>query len=517
VLARLLWIGVTCAAAAALLTQTHLQRTNTLHRNGAWKSGKLELALGVHGAVSFLLSRRPLRLDRLHPGTWHGYQEVLHQEPLAARRLEAGFRIPDASYLTFLLRRTAEGFEGVRLSRHPAFPSACLQGRVEGAFTERVPLPLASPGAGQHRLRLEREEAGVTVLLDGRRVGRCASPDPSPLPARFGVRGADDDWSRVDWISARGADGRRVEESFANRRGAAAVFAVCLVAVGALALGAALLARHRGGPEAPRPEVAALLASGVALVIVALLWATDAFYLSKQYPRNLDLAGFGYETSIEGPDAVAARMREAAAVPKPANTRRLLVVGTSQAWGAGARRPEDHFVRRLGRALDAAAPDGVRVETHPLAVSGARALHMLRLTEREGLAWRPDAMALDLSNNDRVRHGFGDALEGFVDLAREHDDIHLVFIPEPNAIEDAEGVRALRERHAEMERVAAEHGIPVVPVHEWLAERADTGFLWWDDVHLTSWGQALLAERLFEKRAVLLPGLFGAEAQRPAP
>jgi lysophospholipase L1-like esterase len=41
----------------------------------------------------------------------------------------------------------------------------------------------------------------------------------------------------------------------------------------------------------------------------------------------------------------------------------------------------------------------------------------------------------------------------------------------------------------------------VVEVHEPLVAERDGGFLWWDRVHLTSYGQERLARRLLEARA----------------
>jgi lysophospholipase L1-like esterase len=56
-----------------------------------------------------------------------------------------------------------------------------------------------------------------------------------------------------------------------------------------------------------------------------------------------------------------------------------------------------------------------------------------------------------------------------------------------------------------MREVAARHAIPVVEVHDALAAERDSGFLWWDRVHLTSYGQERLARHLFEQRALWLP------------
>jgi lysophospholipase L1-like esterase len=47
-----------------------------------------------------------------------------------------------------------------------------------------------------------------------------------------------------------------------------------------------------------------------------------------------------------------------------------------------------------------------------------------------------------------------------------------------------------------MKTVAARFGIPLANLQSWLDAdgNRDSGFLWWDGVHLTSWGQALAAD-----------------------
>ena len=44
-----------------------------------------------------------------------------------------------------------------------------------------------------------------------------------------------------------------------------------------------------------------------------------------------------------------------------------------------------------------------------------------------------------------------------------------------------------------MKKVASQYHIPVIDLHEYLKSQADTGFIWWDHVHLTSYGQMLAA------------------------
>ena len=54
--------------------------------------------------------------------------------------------------------------------------------------------------------------------------------------------------------------------------------------------------------------------------------------------------------------------------------------------------------------------------------------------------------------------------------------------------------------HDEMLRVARKHDVPVIDLHTLLRENHDIGILWWDKVHLTTFGQDfvgyLLADRI---------------------
>jgi lysophospholipase L1-like esterase len=508
---RLAIVVAVAAVAAAVLTTTWQQRSNTLQHGGRWTNGKIELALGVNGAVSVLVTRNALRFDRLHPGEWHGFHEILYRDPLQPRELAASFALRGGTYLTFLTRRDESGFEGVRISRHPRFPSACLRGDREGRFLANAPLEHASLDAGTHRILLRAEGKALRVRLDGIPIGRCAGFTTGPIEglgtSRFGVRGAYDDRSWVDDIVVRGRDGERVEEDFTNREGLAETAIACSALVALLVSGAGFGAGRMRTADAPRPLVAALVAAGVALVVALLAWSADTFYLSKLHPTSLDLSDF--RNTIEDETQVVDRLRLAATTPKGPDTARVLVLGSSQTWGAGVWRRDDTWTARLGRALDITAPAGTRVELFTLAISGYVASQLAPLLEREGPAWEPDAVLVNLSNNDRDYDDLAEAL-GRIAAWCAANRVGLVFVPEPNTIENVEDEWKLRERHEVMRGVAREHGVAVVEVHDWLAGRADTGFLWWDRVHLTDYGQALLAERLFEARSILLPQIFGA-------
>jgi len=109
---------------------------------------------------------------------------------------------------------------------------------------------------------------------------------------------------------------------------------------------------------------------------------------------------------------------------------------------------------------------------------------------------------VNLGNNDRDPEVLERELERIGRRARESGS-RVAFVPEPNCIESRSerSLRRLRANHAAMREVAERLGIPVVEVHEGLVAERDGGFLWWDRVHLTSYGQERLARRLLEARA----------------
>ena len=114
---------------------------------------------------------------------------------------------------------------------------------------------------------------------------------------------------------------------------------------------------------------------------------------------------------------------------------------------------------------------------------------------------RPAVVVVNLSSNDKSSKGFESALRRLVDriiVARARP----VLVLEANA--PAAVSRGLRARHSEVRRVAEDYGLPLIDLQGYLESRDDTGFLWWDLVHLTSFGQRLAAAKLFSDLAPIL-------------
>jgi lysophospholipase L1-like esterase len=482
-------------AAVALLLQTViLQRRNTLEDNGRWASSKVGLEYGILGAVAFLTTRTALWLDRADLGSWHGYHELVRRDPVRLGRLDARVRLDGPGYAVMLFEKTAQRFQGVRVSSDPAFPAACLEGDAAGGFAARTPLDIPLLERDWHRLSVTRSGGVYRVSFDGRGVGTCGVA--SPFETRIGFRGSAADHVWVDDVAVWGTGQEQPwTEDFANRRHAGWIGIGAALGVGAV-LGGVLLATARTRRREGLTATPYLFTTHLVLLVSALaLWAVDTWVLWPRHPDEVDFRG--YVTTFERKRDVVARLREEVAVPKPAGRNRLLFLGGSQTWGSGARTRADTWSAKLREEL---GPD---VEVINAGIPAYTAPQLLRLYEDEWIDWEPDVVVLNVSHNDRDPEALETAVRRFVALNGERG-IATVLVPEANSVENRSSLDALAERHARLRRVAAEEGLALVETHDWLAERRDAGFLWWDRVHLTPFGQTLLARRLAQQRDRLL-------------
>jgi lysophospholipase L1-like esterase len=496
-LARALLPVLLAALAAFWLRDLALRLGNTLHGNGRWESSKAGLDHGILGAVSFLTTRTALHRGRLDLGVWHGYHEVLAREPLAPARLSLRFRLRKGGWLAVITAHDGARFEAVRVSREAGFPSACLAGTAAGAFSAKQGLG-GTPelGTGWHRLALRRDGESLAVELDGAAAGRC--PVRLGAPARIGLRGSGADHVEVDDLEVESRDPpRRWREDFANHRHAGPWLAAALGLVALVDAAVALRARRAQAGLWP----ALSLANGVVAACAGLALLADTVYFGRLHPEHVDFAG--YPNRIEYQGQIVPRLaREVGAGPPPPGVRRILVLGTSQTWGSGAARPEDVWVRRLEAALQAEARPGERYQLIDGGLPGEISKQVRAVFEKHWLAWQPELVLVNLANNDREAAVLERELERIAARCAERG-IRVAFVPEPNATDSRSerSLRGLLERHQAMRAVAARRGIPVVEVHDALVGERDAGFLWWDRVHLTSYGQERLAALLFAQRA----------------
>src|SRR5262245_16433550 len=355
---------------------------NTLLRNGHWNSGKLALAKRVMGAFNYVNSRQTLAHECLHLGRWHGYQEVIYHEPLDLGEVSFRFQLQENSYLYFIFNKTEAGFSALRLGTQP-WTSLYVTVAPSGEFLSSTPLPEASPVPGPwSRITVTFSADRFTATLDGKSIGSFAATLASPQS--FGFRGCAHDVLVDDVLVHRADGGAPIQESFRNTHDfwrVAGFGIVVFLIIDAATL--AFLARRK--LLSPRPLFLAVTAYfGLAAAAGLAFGVYRAFLSNRSATRRPDEEEMAWRT------AEVLRVREdiRQAYPERATgITRILVVGSSQTWGAGAAREQDTFVRRTEELLS--SDDGNLYECINAGISGSYSRELLEIYREEWLALEP--------------------------------------------------------------------------------------------------------------------------------
>jgi len=171
---------------------------------------------------------------------------------------------------------------------------------------------------------------------------------------------------------------------------------------------------------------------------------------------------------------------------------KIIFLGTSQTWGEGAASRKKQMVFQVYRSLrDICGYNGNFLVVN----AGLRAADsnaMLKILKVVFDAMRFEMVVVNLSNNDKPAGFKGNLLE--MSEVTDRNKAKIILVKEANS-PNSDSMR-LRENHRVIEGIALEKSIPCIDMHTYLSSPGivDSGFLWWDSVHLTSYGQAIAGE-----------------------
>jgi lysophospholipase L1-like esterase len=530
---------------------------NTLRHRPDWRSGKRLLASSIMGSIASFDTRHFFSRNRLNLGEWYGFNEFLPDRLFRPSSVRFRMNVADGAYLYVLFNRTRHGFTGIRLSRHTGFPSRFFRADPGGRFTFIEPIPDLSLEPGWQTARLSFDNGRVGLRIDGRWVGELDEPAEKRqvIAFRSGQRPVAID----DVVAVDDSGDVVIDESFRNGR----LFRIFLVPVFVLiaaCLGVAGLAGKLLRADRKRLFFGIVLVLMTCIAASAVYYAFDYRVWSERYhlaqteqwklveflelnrfeklrrflfrpfhalasawpgsareESGLEaLLGASPKTEFDSVDLKVVRGGEGGPVVDVIDDRAeairdylgrrpfvggttILLLGTSQMWGTGAWRVEDRIAVRLHERLSAREP---RANLY-LVNASQRGGNSRRLLERyrEHLhRFEPDLVLVDLSNNDSDPRVFGESLRSMVRQANQNDS-EILFVLEPNSVES--DTAWLEAKHEIMRKVARQTGTPCIDLHAYLAGPGvyDSGILWWDAVHLTSYGQKLAAEFLAREMA----------------
>lgn len=479
------------------LAMIDCSRRNTFVERPDWSVSKRALEMAVMGADSYCKGRQALAGNVLHLAAWHGYQEVMYGHKVNPLEVQFRFALEPNSYLLFIFGRDwlydAPGgaYRALRFSRSIRKPSACLTISAEGEFLEKK--ALAIPGLtsddwndcrivfGPSELQLQINRSAVLTVPAG-------ATGKQYLGFRGGERRCD-----VDDIVVRQQDGAQtVEEHFGDWREVLAnVPRMTPYVLAALVLTAVIAFVRTRRTQPTLVTTLWLGIAGMACAWLMLIFQSESIVARYPVvsPRLQQKERQFVDTHM---DETRAQIEAGYAKDPAREIERVIFLGASQAWGAGATKRQDTFVARLEAMLNERFADGRRFQCLNAAVLGSNAMRMGPFYRDFLVQFEHKWLVMNFGVNDEGNDTLRENLLAIIRVAREHGVRPILCVEALSPEYAPDGPR----RSEDIRAVARESDVPLIELHGALAERQDDGILWWDFVHMTSFGQRLVAEQL---------------------
>jgi lysophospholipase L1-like esterase len=523
---------------AYLITMCVLLSQNTLYNNENWIVQKRMLKMFVMGSDEFLLTRHPLHRNKLNLGSYFGFQKVQLAHQVESNEVDFEFKNNYQSYLDFIYFQNESTSFGIRLSNQKNQPSFNFELNKVGKFVKKIPIEININNEKWNTFSLSVLKNKLLAKLNGSQISKTEFLAKINIVSfQSGINGS---W--IDNISVHSENKGLFNESFSNHKHMVGYLILNYLAL--LFLGGILKFYLSYLNES---FFNICIASLVAFYFMFGSWFFfDFYYYSGVVPRengitkelnpqisltSLNLEEFreflfskwsqlgnGKKISSEGirnlgypenriwkeliycgPVKQICKSDEGHLAiqlnSKKANIYRVLFIGTSQTIGSGAKELEETFVVKTHNLIASHLSSNVQLETLNISVSGSDAERLYKLYSHEYVKYLPDLVVINLSNND-LSNNFKIQIQKFIKI-NLMNKIKTVFLKEANYYEAGSRLMLLKN-HQILNELASQNDIPILDLHEYLknTKLLNSGIVWWDIVHLSSYGQNLVANWL---------------------
>ena len=166
-----------------------------------------------------------------------------------------------------------------------------------------------------------------------------------------------------------------------------------------------------------------------------------------------------------------------------------MFIGASQTWGAGASSPNTTYPARVQSYLQATYPDSNYLVIN-CGISGTRSPSAFEFYSTVWYRYKPQLVVLDFGYND-FHVGMPENIARYIAFDSIHG-IRTLCIAEPARPANLN----LQAKHRIMQHVAETHGLPFIDMQPYMDNCIDSGFIWWDDVHMNDYGLQLFADKI---------------------
>lgn len=470
---------------------------NHLEHHNHWLCSKAWNTCGMMGGEGIWTGSDVIIQGHINLGSWMGFHELLFHWQLKPEWISFRFMLASGSTLTCVFDKDQERFEGIRLSANPDNPNAYIRALDTGEFTEKKPFesPVTLKANTWHQARVLFLQDTLRVQVDGETVSvpRAATNKAGWVGFRSGYG---DTFLDTAAILEKGSSFPYRESFHVDVWSHHSIRMLLLASAYILVpITFTIVVLRRQWRLSSRRF---LVPFGALVVGVSLVFL-DHLLLKLEPPTMREM----HEIALENKNDVLYRVNaqerqrefEETYMRQPASdTTRIVFLGTSQTFGAGARDSSESFIPVLQKLLDARTANGRHVECVNAAIQGSVAKAISEAYAETFIHVKPALTVVNLSCNDSwdSRTDFADSLKEII-RTNKAAGVKTLLVAEavspdvfPNGL----------ETHEAMKRVAAETGVPFVNAYAYLKQHRDDGFLFWDRVHPTSYGHRLLAECL---------------------
>lgn len=480
------------------LSTLYVKQNNTLSKVQHWRSLKMDMQKTVMASFSFYATRKALSKQQLDLGTWHGFNEVVSLKDFDAANVSFNFYLKDSQYVSFHYNRTQDSFSGILLSANPHFSSKFFQGDSFGKFTSSQNLNIANIkkddwNTAEIKFGPEKNSLYINSIL-------ISSDLPAALPKQhIGFKGSGNNGSFIDSISVKNVDGSVWNESFDNSEIFYKIFGIISSIL--LLTVFVLLQLFKSKPQFSFNVLAAFLVFAIILplLLVADSYASENFYYSR--PSYLDFLQGSvkkeFNAFVPADQSKHAVANEFSAAYTHAETPpfKIIILGTSQTWGSGASTNDRTIVSQYNLSLKNAGLEN-KAKAYALAVPGSRLVEMSALFYELTKQKLPNLLIINLCINDTSDLiAFENNLKIFItDLKKL--GVKVVLSAEPFYDETQ---TMSRHNHEVVKQVSVDMQVQLIDEQDFLFSKQNSGYLWWDVVHMSDYAQQLFGAALFDK------------------
>jgi lysophospholipase L1-like esterase len=475
---RFSFIIISAFLTALLFNHYWCYRNYTLAENGNWKSSKTELKKGVVAAWSTMFTKATLAGNKVDIASWHGYQEFTYKKPLAVGTIQFDV-MPNGNVFSLLLHKSDSLTYGVRFSKNGEHFFFITQN--SGAFLFKKSFGFSDSLIQQYSwntIGFDMNQSRVTLYVNEQKVDSTMMSLPALL--KPGMKG--DIAFRsvfIDNIKAWDGQGRIVlHETFTPAF--KFYFLSVLVFILFVVLGWYLSYKFS-------LQYALYILSVVVLCFV--IYYAFYFYKASSYFNWGDnyINWNGVEPNHEGAESICERLMREFPIATSVGLNKIMFIGTSQTWGAGASSPQKTMPALIDKYLRDEFPiDSFTIINTGIPESEAPALW--DLYKKQWSKHRPQLVVINLSTNDYDTTAFRSAIRSFLAYNYKHQ-INTLLIEEPNDVV----TERLAYNHQIVRTEAMKYEVKCLSVQQQIDSAGAGGFLWWDYVHFTDFGYEVLA------------------------